>query len=390
MASGIAHELNNALTPILGYSDLITLKQEAGFQPGELEGFLKYIREAAQNAANIVRRMREFYRPRPASEPFVPWDLAELANEVLQLTAPMWRGHAQATGQAIVASLEALTTLPKVPLLVSELREALTNLVINACDAMPAGGSLSITLGRREQLAELTVTDTGNGMDQEVIRRCVEPFFTTKGTHGSGLGLAQVHGCVQRHGGRLEITSKPGQGSAFILLLPLHQAQPLPLPMRPSFGGALRWPLPPPVARAEPGSPPPATPAKAPLTGLRILLVDDDDAVRGTVAGLLQVDNHAITPASGGAQALATFDPARHQIVITDRAMADTSGDQLTSDLRARGATLPIIMLTGFGDLMLAANELPPGVSLVVAKPVTLEKLRTALHQVMADKPADR
>jgi PAS domain S-box-containing protein len=362
MASGIAHDLNNALTPIMGFADLLMLRVDDGFQPDELRQYLKLISTAARDAAAIVRRMRDFYRPKHTGEELIECDLALIAQEAMRLTEPLWQDTAQVQGRQIQAIFECPAPLPKVPVLISEVREGLINLLLNAVDAMPHGGTLRVLLTRRRGQALLTVSDSGVGMSDEVLARCIEPFFTTKGTRGSGLGLAMVHGCMQRHGGTLEISSQATAGSAFTMVFPLP-------------AGA--------AAELSPMDTPPPNSLLPPLEGLRILLVDDEPQVRATLAMLLEVDNHEVTMADSGAEALRLFDLPRHQLVITDRAMPGMTGDQLAWELKARAPTLPILMVTGFGGLMQSSQEQPQGVEQVLSKPVTLDKLRGAIRRTL-------
>jgi CheY-like chemotaxis protein/anti-sigma regulatory factor (Ser/Thr protein kinase) len=236
----------------------------------------------------------------------------------------------------------------------ASLREMLASLLVNAVEAMPAGGTVTVQARAEADGVRLAVHDTGVGMSERVRERCLEPFFSTKEQHGAGLGLALVHATVERHGGTLTVESVAGQGSTFAVRLPLPRT---------------------PAAGSEPEPPAPARP-------LRILVVDDDPLARTAVTEQLGSEGHAVEAAAGGAEALERFTAGRFDMVITDRAMPGMGGDQLAITLRRLSPRTPIVMLTAFGELMDARGELPAGVDAVVSKPVTLSALARAIHRV--------
>jgi CheY-like chemotaxis protein len=239
----------------------------------------------------------------------------------------------------------------------SALREALTNLVFNAVDALPAGGSITLRTRHHAQHVLVAVQDTGTGMGEEVRRRCLEPFFSTKGGRGTGMGLAMVHGIVRRHNGRLEIATTPGKGTTFRLFLPegtseatastSHEASP--------------------EHRGRP---------------LHVLVVDDEPMVRQVTSAYLTVAGHTVQEARTGAEALSHVRTTQFDLVITDAAMPGMSGAQLAPQVKALAPETPLAMLTGFGDLMAAAAECPVGIDLVVGKPVSAEKVTAMLALV--------
>ncbi len=221
MASGIAHDFNNSLMPILGFSQLLLNRRE-GVDDQELEKrYLLNINLAAEDAAAVVRRLREFYRRREEGPEFSPVLLDDVVAQALSLTRTKWKDEAQARG----ATIRVETELERVPALngnESELRQALTNLIFNAVDAMPEGGSITIRSRLTGPNAVLEVSDTGGGMSDEVKRSCLDPFFTTKGPQGTGMGLPTVYGIVRRHRGTLDIESEAGRGTTFVITLPIH------------------------------------------------------------------------------------------------------------------------------------------------------------------------
>ena len=362
MASGIAHDFNNALTPILGFSELLLAMQ--GTPDGAtVERYGQLINMAAQDAATLVGRLREFYRQRDEGEEFSYVNLQDIIAQAFSLTQTKWKDEAQANGIAIQIETE-LQEIPEVLGSESELREGLTNLILNAVDAMPEGGTITIRCRSEADWICVEVSDTGIGMSEEHRQTCMDPFFTTKGSEGTGMGLAMVYGIVQRHEGSIDIESEVGEGTTFVLRLPLKDRAAL-LDEQQAVSSAVR--------------------------SLHVLAVDDEPAVRELVVEFLKRDGHTAEIATNGAEGLEMFQAASFDLVLTDRAMPKMSGDQLAATIRTEAPDQPIIMLTGFGEIMHATNQKPADVNLVISKPITSSGLRRAIAEVMemADSGAD-
>ena len=208
MASGIAHDFNNALSPIFGYSEFL-LEDADGFDESTVK-YLQEIRTSAQDAGAVVSRLREFYRERDGSELMAPVNLNDVVARVISLTQPKWRDMALANGIDIQLITQLADDLPEISGDEAELRSVLGNLVFNAVDAMPEGGTITLKTFQDGQEVILEVADTGTGMRDEVLKRAMEPFFTTKEERGTGMGLAMVYGSLQRHEGELEVESEVG------------------------------------------------------------------------------------------------------------------------------------------------------------------------------------
>lgn len=219
-ASGIVHDLNNALTPLIGFTDLLLRFPDLLANRSQLVRYLKSMRTGAQDAARIVGRLREIGNDQECAGAVEPVNLAETIEQVVALTEPKWREQAEARGAKIIVRTIVEKCAP-VSADESDLREILTNLVFNAVDAMPEGGILSLRVRREDDFGVLEIGDTGTGMTEEVLRRCTEPFFSTKGDRGTGLGLPMVFNIVQQFGGSVEIATKLGEGTRFIIRLPL-------------------------------------------------------------------------------------------------------------------------------------------------------------------------
>jgi PAS domain S-box-containing protein len=368
MASGIAHDINNALSPAALYvQSLLERDKSLGVEARE---YLTVIQRAIDDVGHTVARMRMFYRPREPELTLAPIDLNVLLQQVMELTRARWSDMPQERGIVIDLKREITPDLPQVMGAENEIRDALTNLVFNAVDAMPDGGTLTVRsqlapsgAGRRDvnslRSVSVEVCDTGVGMTEAVRSRCLEPFFTTKGERGTGLGLAMVYGMVQRHSADFEIESAPGTGTTVRLIFPAAASQ------------ELRQP---------------AAPVRA-LTPLRILLVDDDPLLLKSLRDVLESDGHSVTPADGGQAGITEFLAARQRsepfaAVITDLGMPKVDGRIVAAAIKSAAPATPVILLTGWGQRLQGEGELPEHVDRVLGKPPRLSELRAALAEL--------
>ena len=355
MASGIAHDFNNNLTPILGFAELLLENAKLLDNKVEARRCLEMLRTSAKDAASVVSRLREFYRPAETDEEFPVVDLAKIVQQAVSLTEPKWRRQTQAKGLTVEVSADAKAS-PFVAGQESALREVLTNLIFNAVDAMPEGGRVSIETAIAGDDAVIRVRDTGTGMTEIVRQRCLEPFFSTKGERGTGLGLSMVYGIIERHRGKLEIESAAGQGTTFIIRLPLAENSPL-------------------TAAA------PSGPRSKSL--LNILIVDDEPRVLEVVSAYLRCDGHSVSTAASGREALEKFQRNQFDLVVLDRVMPEMSGDQTARFIKQVKHDIPVIMLTGFGALIEVTGSQPAPVDVVLNKPVTLDALRQTIEKLL-------
>lgn len=365
MASGIAHDINNAISPVALYTESL-LETETNLSP-QGRHCLEVIERAIDDVAATVARMREFYRQREPQLALSPIDANLVVQQVLDLTRARWSDMPQQRGIVIALRTQLADALPMLPGSVGEIREALTNLVFNAVDAMPDGGTLSVrtsctgAAGEARQV-RIEVGDTGIGMDENTRRRCLEPFFTTKGERGTGLGLAMVYGMMERHGASIDIVTAPGQGTAVRLDFPA-------------------------CAAGEGEIVPDAAHAVPPR--LRILVVDDDPMVLKSLRDILEIDGHDVVSADGGQAGIDCFQAAyeRHEqfaVVITDLGMPHVDGRKVASAVRQCSPATPVIMLTGWGQRLAADSDYPEHVDCVLGKPPRLKELRRALNKVIA------
>jgi signal transduction histidine kinase/ActR/RegA family two-component response regulator/HAMP domain-containing protein len=382
MASGIAHDINNAISPVTLYTESL-LDTEPNLS-NRARNYLTTIQHAMDDVAQTVSRMREFYRQREAQLSLLPVDLNHLITQVLELTRVRWRDMPMQNGVVIDLHTELANELPAVLGVESELREALTNLVFNAVDAMPDGGTLTLrtqasTSNSRHLVANgngvpiasrwvlVEVTDTGVGMSDDTRRRCLEPFFTTKGERGTGLGLAMVYGTIQRHGAEIEIDSAPGRGTTMRLLFPV--------PTAPAPTDSVIISPPPVIAR------------------LRLLIIDDDPLIIKSLRDALESDGHEVVAASGGQAGIDAFAEAKASarpfaIVITDLGMPYVDGRKVADTIKLTSPSTPVIMLTGWGERMAAEGDIPINVDIVLSKPPKLRELRSSFFQLLTNPPS--
>lgn len=370
MASGIAHDINNAISPVALYTEAL-LEREPNLSE-RARSYLGTIQRAIDDVAQTVARMREFYRQRQPQIELAAVDLNRTIRQVLDLTRVRWSDMPQERGVVVHAVTDLEKDLPVVSGVESEIRDALTNLIFNAVDAMPEGGTLTLRT-RTQCLASypdevsvptrvvVEVMDTGMGMDESTRRRCLEPFFTTKGERGTGLGLAMVFGMVQRHGAEIEIDSSPGQGTVARL----------------SF-------------KVSPATASPATlefSANPPRQSCRILLIDDDNVLLHSLVDALEGDGHEVEMAEGGQKGIDLFRAAQARgepfgLVLTDLGMPYVDGNKVAAAVKVDSPQTPVVMLTGWGRRM-NDHELPPHVDCVLSKPPKLPEIRQAIARLV-------
>jgi CheY-like chemotaxis protein len=322
---------------------------------------LRTIQQAVSDVAETVARMREFYRPTEAEVHLTDVDLNTLVQQVANLTRARWNDLPQRRGIMIELKTRLAPDLPGIRGAENEIRDALTNLVFNAVDAMPEGGTIEITTSAASGLVQLAVRDTGIGMDEETRRRCLEPFFTTKGKRGTGLGLAMVYGMAQRHDATVDVESQRGVGTTLRLEFPAYV---------PSGPASVKF-------AAEP----------RPSRALRILLVDDDPSLIHSLRSTLESDGHFVTAAEGGQAGIDAFQDALRnalpfEVVITDLGMPYVDGRQVIASVRSASPRTPVILLTGWGQQMEREHEPFPQVERLLAKPPRLRELRAALAEL--------
>jgi len=351
MAGGVVHDFNNSLMSVIGYSDL--LMQEDVIRNGDrtLNDYLGIINTAGRDASKVVGRLRDFYRPREEGDIFERVDLNKVIGQAAQLTQPKWKGQALANGQSIKVELE-LEKIPAVRGSAAELRDLATNLIFNAVDAMPKGGIITLRTGVAPGGIVFSISDTGTGMTDEVRARCLEPFFSTKGEQGTGLGLSMVFGVITRHEGRIEIESEPDFGTTLRIFLPAE--------------GALDEKI---------------SAAALPLDrSLQVLVVDDEERSLEIVSKYLIGDGHKVVTVSAPEKAISLFQGNNFDLIITDQGMPGMTGMSLGAIVKQMREGQPVILMTGFAE---PSAPLDGHMDMVIRKPISQGELRRALSSVM-------
>ncbi len=349
MAAGVAHNFNNLLTGVMGYAELMKMRDDVPAPVLENAG---KIVESARRCSVIVRRIQTFGRPIDPTQT-EPVDLNRVIRDTVDVTHPKWKTAPQREGRVVQVNLDLADTLT-IQSAGSVWEEILSNLIFNAVDAMPEGGA--ITLATREEggQAVVSVSDTGTGMDEETRLRVFEPFFTTKSPdRGTGLGLSTVWGLVQGQGGRITIESTPGQGTTFHIRVP---------------------------TAPEPAAVEEEEEALQAIAGLRILVIDDEASVRDFMPRLLR--GHEVDVAASGGEGLEVFLQKRHELVISDWVMTGMSGLDVAERIKQQSPQTVVVLMTGWEFKGTAVDE-SRAIDLVFSKPFDSEKLHRALQQAV-------
>ncbi|MGH6690811.1 MAG: response regulator, partial [Gammaproteobacteria bacterium] len=355
LAAGVAHNINNRLTPVLGWTEMLLERLAAGetIETSELAHALTVINQGAADSVGTVRRLQEYSRPARVKGP-ESVQLREVVEQLLALTRPQWDNEAARRGVRFEIDLR-VDPAPAILAVASEIREALLNILENALAAMPGGGRLTIQVRGEDGRALVTVSDTGTGMSPEVQRMAFEPFFTTRGSSGgTGLGLSLAQEIVHRYGGTVELTSREGIGTTFTLSFPAVEAE--------ATRSVVFLPV---------------------LEPLRILAVEDEPEVLDLVRAMLTHAGHSVVGAASGREALALFGQDGVDLVITDLGMSGMTGLALAEHLKSQ-RPVPIVLMTGWAEDL--DDSATGGVDVVLAKPFTRERLFDAIARAVPDR----
>jgi signal transduction histidine kinase/CheY-like chemotaxis protein len=356
LASGVAHDFNNTLAGILGRAQLLLETKD----PAKIEAGLNIIVKTAKDGAKTVKRIQDFAR-QPRDHDFQHVDVRQLLLDVGEITRPRWKNRAEAANIHINLEIECAANITAMGD-ESELREVLVNIVFNAVDAMPSGGTLTMAAKQTREAVEILMRDTGTGMSEET-RLCVfDPFFTTKDEAGMGLGLAVSYGIIRRHDAIVDVESQLGVGTTFRICLPI--------PSR--------------VARthsvskfvslrkvAQPSSP------------TRILVVDDEEYVRDLLRDILEKEGCEAVVAEGGRQALSLFENGNFDAVFTDIGMPGMNGWELSRAVRRRNTNIPVAVITGWGEALGSLERQAAEVDWVLAKPFETSQIVEMAHEIL-------
>ena len=360
MASGVVHDVNNAISAILGYTELWIMFPKMLDNRDKVLHDLDTINTAAKDATHIIRRLRGFYRSRDENNVMVSFSLNQVIDQAVDITQAKWSTQPSERGITIHVE-KALGLIPQIEGDDDDLREMFINLIFNAVDAMPDSGTITIRTEVEGKNVLLEVADTGTGMTEEVRQKCLEPFFSTKGDRGTGMGLAMVFGIIQRHRGTLDIESVPGVGTKFMIRFPIPVSTPVV-----------------------------DTPAQEHglLNTLQALIVEDDPKQMEQIAHYLEEDGHKVVTANSGVEGLEKFHKEWFDVVITDAVMLEMDGFLLAKAIRKVAPRKPLIMVTALAfDESEEEGDDNQLMAVTLQKPIIREMLRRALRQAIDTVP---
>lgn len=360
LAAGVAHNLNNSLTVIQGRAQLLAMRGAA--DEGQKKS-LDLITQAVNDCSQTLRRLLDFSR-RSSSRNTSPVDLSELITSSVEIARPKWQ-----TASALrTGTIEVLVDAPRPVIILgdsSELREIVLNFIFNAVDAMPQGGTIKVGACAENGAGRFWVADAGVGMTQEVIARIFEPFYSTKGENGTGLGLSASHAIIESHGGDINVISEPGKGSRFEVILPLHDCK---------------------SAASEPAP----VSCNAQAKSARVLVVEDEERVRVILQQAFSVEGHQVTEAATGAEALERLDKGTFDLMICDLGLPELSGLHVARWVKEFRPDLPVIIATGFAEMITEEDYHKARIDDVIRKPYAVTDVLRRAGAVLAQVGTQR
>ena len=362
LASGVAHDFNNTLAGILGRAQLLQRTDDLE----KVKHGLDIIIKTAEDGAKTVKRIQDFARQR-RDHNFELVSIDQISMDASEITRPRWKNCAEASNIHITLELQ-IGSNAMVMGDDSELREVLVNMVFNAIDAMPEGGTLTLSTHTEGDSVIVKVIDTGVGMYPEVRSRIFDPFFTTKGKAGLGLGLAVSFGIIRRHSGNIEVESQYGSGTEFRITLPLAKF----VEKSVSQSECVAMVLPEEVFPT----------IDEPQLPMRLLVVDDEIFVRDLLRDILEGEGCDVSIAESGSEALALFRETNFDGVFTDVGMPGMSGWELAREIRQINKKIPIAVITGWGEAVGSHEQKEAGVDWVVAKPFTADRIAELVRDI--------
>jgi len=351
MASGVAHDFNNVLAAILGRTELMIMNPA---DTGEVEKGLRIVHKAALEGADTVRRIQEFTRVAKQKE-FKKLQVGDIVHDAVRMTEPRWKDQSQRDGIKIDVSVE-INSRSFIAGSITDLREALINIMFNAIDAMPDGGKLCLKTYDSDNDVCISVSDTGIGIEPEIIDSIFEPFFTNKGVGHPGLGLSVTYGIISRHEGKISVSSTQHTGSTIVIKLPIYIEK----------------------KQEQKAVVTPSESRKA-----NVLVIDDEETIRDLLANILRRFKHSVNQAPDGMTGIEMFRSEKYDIVFTDLGMPEISGWEVAQRIKTINPNVTIILITGWG-VELAENELKERkIDAVVAKPFQINQILEVVSEAL-------
>jgi len=348
--------VNNTLTGILGRAQLLMRTNDREKVAAGLELIIK----SAEDGAHIIRRIQDFARERPSRE-FEAIVVAELLTDVCEMTRPRWETRPALEAIRFVLRNDCAAEVMGDPV---ELREVLVNMIYNAVDALPSGGEICLGAYESGNRVIITVTDDGTGMSAEVKSRLFNPFFTTKGKAGTGMGLAVSFGIVRRHDGSIEVDSEIDGGTTFRISIPLAAG------LVPRAAGRAQL-----LATKD-------------SSLVRLLVVDDEATIRDVLAEALRAEGYEVVTAENGHEALRLFDEHQGEFdaVFTDIGMPEMNGWELATAIRRRSESIPLAIVSGWADSISFSTRSAVKADWVVSKPFDIDRISEIAHEIAERK----
>jgi PAS domain S-box-containing protein len=354
ISAGVAHQFNNILMVVRGMTELAILNLS---DRAKVQEFLQKIKLGTIDGEHIVHRLQEFAR-RSSSETNQPISVNDSILMSVEITQPKWKDESEKAGISIGVKKD-LQEVPPVLGVESEVREVFVNLILNAVDAMPKGGTLSLSSEFQNGKVVIKISDTGTGMSVDTLAKIFEPFFTTKLDRGTGLGLAISLKIITQMGGTIRAESCEGKGSTFTIELP-------PSPKIPSKEKE--------TTRLYGTSP------------ARILVIDDEVSICEIIQGFLEVRNHKVVACRIPADAMYRLQQEHFDLVITDLGMAPISGWDVLRYVKKIRPSTKTILLTGWGDMLSESEAIARGADLILSKPVDNERLVKMVDRLLSTR----
>ena len=355
MAAGIAHDFNNVLAIINGYTQLLEGSCEGNEEL--LNGF-RAINKAVEDGSETVRRLSEFTRMEKSTAKHVSVNMVEVVEQSINFSKPKWKDVAQASGATYEIDTEGLTSVRDVLGNPAELREIVINLINNAIDAMSGGGRITFRTWEKGHSIFMSMADNGCGMSKEVQSKIFDPFYTTKGVEGSGLGMSVSYGIVGKHGGSIDVISQVGKGTVFTIELPIATETIFPeTPVEPVID----------IEAAK----------------YHILVVDDVKEISDLLYVFLTRQGYNVDSVQSGDEAIKKLEKECYDLVICDLGMPQVSGWDVIKVADSLENKPKIGLITGWADMLDSLNKDDMGVDFIVSKPIKYKQLSTIIKETL-------
>lgn len=351
VVKGVAHDFSEALTPIMATTDLMLSRPELVDSREKLVEHVRAIRQSAEEGREVIRHLAGFFRHVPVTQDSV--DINHAVCAASEQVESMWKSCVDKHGGRITLRTN-LGIVPSVTGSEADIQDAIACLLINAYEAMPDGGSVSVTTRAEASAVVVEIGDTGKGMSDDVKQRAAEPFFSTKPPPHKGMGMTRAASTVRCHGGDIRVESEPGMGTRVSLAFPSREVP----------------------ATAAQTMPPSGAPRH-----LNVIVVDDDRATREIIAFAASSSGHRVTVAANAEQCLEHMKQAPFDVAVVDLAMPGMRGDELATVVARTHPLTAVVMLTGFGDIMMEEKDIPDHVDILIPKPVSAKELLAVLEK---------